>query len=274
MKKLLTLTLIAASLLFNGCGIIPKKVEFFQDKVQKFPELTTRQKEHQKEAALAAKVSAQETLTAAEECGITNVIAPATDTAKLTDVVSEVLGPPAKPSTLTTDEIVQEVRGELAKQDRKIEAFKQYNNKDAGKKIEGTGWLQIPYFVYVGLIAFVLIIAWHLAHTVLTGLQAAGVANPIVGVAGGVGSAVMSGAESLASKAFTQTIQGVENFKNWVESEIPDAALKQKILSALTVSHASAQDQDVQKAAQVIASTVPKTTLKVTSGHVVTYGIL
>ena len=253
MKKLVPLILLAMA--FNGCSLIPHKVEFFQDKVKKVPELTSSQREVEKRAALAAKFKAAETLTAAiGESASTNVILPATDAAKLTDVVSEMVGPPARPSTASTDKLVQEVRAALAKQDSKLESFKRENNENAGKKIEGTGLLQIPYFVYVGLIALVILVAWHLLHTVLTGLQVAGVANPALGVAGGVGSALMGGVESVFSKGFSQVVKGGEKFKSWVGAEVEDPALRKKILDAFASAHKEAQDETVQTAVKLVTS--------------------
>jgi hypothetical protein len=251
-KKLLLL--IPLVLIFNGCGtLIPKRVEFFQDKVKKYPELTVSQKEVEKQAAQRAKESAAQTLQAAlAEQSSTNVIAPATDTAKLTDAVALVVGPPAKSSVAPAEKLAQEVRSIVAKQDRKEEAFKQDNNENAGKKIEGTGLLQIPYFVYVGLIALVLIIAWHIAHTVLTGLQAAGVANPLVGVGASVGLGAMNVTNTLAAKGFSQLVKGGEAFKDWVKKEVSDPALQGKILEAFRINHQSSQDEEVQNVVKAV----------------------
>lgn len=249
------LPLILLVLAFSGCSLIPHKVEFFQDKVHKVPELTNSQREVEKQAALAAKFKASETLTAAiAENSSTNVVAPATETAKLTDVVSEMVGPPAKPATVDTDRLVQEVRSALAKQDAKLESFKRANDENAGKKIEGTGWLQIPYFVYVGLVALVILVAWHLLHTVLTGLQVAGVANPALGAAGGVGSALMGGIESGFGKAFSQVVKGGEAFKDWMGKEVEDPALRQKILDGFKAAHQKAQDESVQTVVKAVTS--------------------
>jgi hypothetical protein len=221
-------------------------VEFFQDKVHKFPEPTKKELLLEKQTALRAKEKAQETLSAAQSEGAsTNVVVPAAEAAKLTDAVSEFVGPPSTPSTATTDQLIEKLDKALAKQDAKIEAFKRSNDENAGKKIEGTGWLQIPYFVYVGIIALVLIIAWHLAHTILTGLQLAGVANPAVGAGATVAVGAMNVAANLAGKGFHQVITGLEEFKTWVGKEF-DAATQEKILGALRSRQQAAQDQDVQ----------------------------
>lgn len=202
MKKIFLL--LGLALVFNGCALIPKPVEFGQKKVAHFPVATARQQELGKEAALLAKQKAQTTLEAAIKYNAdTNIVTSAEETAKLTDVVSEVVGPPKKEPSETVDQLVDEVRTALAKQDAKIESFKQKNDEVAGKKIEGTGFLQIPYFVYLAVVILVLVIGWHLAHTVLVGLQMSTPIAPAAGIAGTVGNAAMSEIESLFSKGFS-----------------------------------------------------------------------
>lgn len=234
--------IVLSVLLLTGCGtLIPKQVEFFQDKVHKVPAPTQAQKELQREAAQKANEKASDTLHAAlAEGSSTNVTAPALETEKLTGAVSESLGAPAKPTVnKDTDKLVNDLRAQIASLEKKMDAFTAENNKDSGKKIEGTGWLQIPYFVYVGLIALVLLIAWHLAKTLLTALSAA---NP--GALVGVGAMNVTGA--MAGKAVTQVVNGGKNFLAWVEKEVSDSGLKQKITDAFIASHKEAQDKDVQ----------------------------
>lgn len=238
MKKIILL-LALSSFIFTGCGLIPKNVEFFQSKVHKFPAFTPSQAEYQKQAAGLAKQKASETLDAALATGAsTNVVAPARETEKLTDAVSTSLGPPVTPAT-NTDSAVANLQKAVAKLDQKIEAFKQESDKNAGKKIEGTGLISIPYFAYVGVIGLLIFVFWHLAKTALT---VASAANP--GAAVAVGG--MNVAGSVAAKGVAQLVAGGEEFKAWVEKEVSDAGLKQKILDAFTSAHKTAQDGDVQ----------------------------
>ena len=252
MKKLFLS--LAAVLLFSGCSLIPHKVEFFQKKVAAFPEPSAKQVEVQKQTAQRAKESAKETLTAVLQSADTNAISPATNTVILTDAVSESLGPPVKPSVAPAPELAQELLTQVAKLNKRIDAFAEKNEKVEGKKIEGTGLLQIPYLVYVGLIVLVLVIAWHLAHGVLDGLKFAGVANPALGVAGGLGSAAMTGIEHLFGKGFSQVVKGGEDFKVWVEKNVDDSGMKQKILDAFASAHKQAQDEAVQNAVKLVTS--------------------
>lgn len=238
MKKILLLLLISVSL--SGCSLIPKKVELFQDKVHKFPETTQKQKELQREAAQIAKEKAQETLVAATaEAASPAVIAPAKETALLTDVVAESIGAPAKRSYETPKAVADDLRSAMAKHDKKVDSFTKDNNENTGKKIEGTGLLQVPYFLWAGGIVLLLFILWHLARTAL---MAASAANP--GALIGVGAMNLTG--TLASKGISQLVAGGQKFTDWVEKKIDDPALKGKILEAFSTAHKKSQDQDVR----------------------------
>lgn len=208
MKKLF-LSLFAV-LLLSGCAIIPKPVEIFQKKVKAFPEPSARMVEVQKQAALKAKVAAQATFEDSIAENSSPVLrADARDAAVLTDAVSTSLGPPKKDAVGTSDEVARELRAQIATLQAKIDAFQSQNEKVEGKKIEGTGFLQIPYFVYLAVILFVLVIGWHLLHTVVKGLQFAGVANPAVGIAGGVVNSGMNEIEALFKKYAGQAASAV-----------------------------------------------------------------
>lgn len=203
MKKLL-FSLVAA-FLFSGCALIPKQVELFQKKVKAFPDPSPKLVEVQKATAQRAKEAAQATFEdAIREDSSPILRADARDSAVLTDAVATSLGPPLKPATGTSDELAKELRAQIAKLQARIDTFQEQNSKVEGKKIEGTGWLQIPYLVYLAVIILILVIGWHLLHAVVRGLQFAGVANPALGVVGGVGGAAMSEIETLIKKAVAE----------------------------------------------------------------------
>jgi len=223
--------------------LIPKNVEFFQDKVHKFPAVTAKQVELQREAAALAKEKSRAVTKAAIEADApANVTEPAQEVEILTDAVSTSLGPPVSPST-NSAEVASKLNKSVAKHDNKVESFAKENNKDAGKKIEGTGLIQVPYFIYLGGFLVVAIIFWHLAKTAL---QAAGAAYPPAAIPASIAVGGMNVAQSTLAKGFQQIVSGGESFKNWIENEIPDDALKQKIISAFTANHQTAQDSDVQ----------------------------
>lgn len=241
MKRIALLTLLVASVFLAGCGtLLPKKVELFQDKVKKYPEITQAQKELEREAAQRAKEKAAETLNAAlAENASPFVVAPAKETAVLTDVVSTAVGAPASRPSIDTVALADQVRKALSKQTRRVDNFVEDSNENVGKKIEGTGLVQVPYLVWLGGFLVVVFVGWHLAKLALT---AASAGNP--GALLGVGA--MNVAGSTVSRGFTQLVQGGEKFVNWVETKVEDPVLKQKILDAFTTAHKKAQDADVK----------------------------
>jgi hypothetical protein len=241
MKKILSLFLLAFLVFQVGCGtLIPKRVELFQDKVRKFPEVTQAHKETQRQAAQRAKEKASETLIAAvSEKASPFVISPATETVVLTDAIADVVGPPAKRPTIDTLALADEVRKTLATQAKKVDSFKEDSNENVGKKIEGTGLVQVPYFVWLGGFCFVAFIVWHLAKLALS---AASAANP--GALLGVGA--MNVAGSTVSKGVVQLVDGGKRFLKWADKVVEDPALKQKITDAFLDSHKRAQDEDVK----------------------------
>lgn len=238
MKKLIFLSVLMLGL--TGCGLIPKRVEFFQSKVGRFPEPTESQKELQKEAAQRAKEKAQEVLMAAKsENASDHVVAPAAETVELTDAVSQSVGSPLKRPTETSQALSDQVRKSVAKLDQKIDSFKQKNDKNAGKKIEDTGVFNFSYFGWTGgVVAFILLV-WVVLRAILS---AASAVNP--GAAVAVGG--MNVATSVLAKGFHQIVEGGEDFKKWIGNEISDPSLKQRILGAFQANHVTAQDSDVQ----------------------------
>ncbi len=238
------LTPLIFSLLLTGCSLIPKNVEFFQSKVHKFPTPSAKQIELQREVAERAKEKARETLVAAtQENASTNVVNPAQEAAELTDAASQAVGAPSGRPSAGTTELADSLRSSLAKHDAKVETFAKANDKEAGKKVEGTGLISIPYFVYLGAFVVVAVIGWHLAHTALT---VAGTVYPPAAIPATVALGGMNIASELAGKALKQVVAGGQSFKTWIDNEIPDAALKAKIISAFTANHQTAQDEDVQ----------------------------
>lgn len=229
--------------LLTGCSLIPKKVEFFQDKVHKFPQATAKQDELQREAAALAKQKTAETVDAAlKENASPYVVSPAREAEKLTDAVSTSLGPPVTPNTNTV-QVANGLNHAVAKYNNSVVDFARENDKNADKKIEGTGAIQVPYFIYLGGFVVVVIVLWHLGKTALT---VAGAAYPPAAIPATVALGGMHIAQDLAAKALKQVVAGGQDFKTWIKNEIPDAALKQRILGAFQANHQTAQDEDVQ----------------------------
>lgn len=239
--KIFLSALFAASLV--GCGtLIPKKVELFQDKVQRFPDQKDREKEIQREAADRAAREARKVVEQGIEEGVsTNILKNANDAAILTDAVSDSIGPPLKRNDGSAQDLVDKLNNATAKLDDRIDNFSDENDTNAGKKIEGTGLIQVSYFAWLGGF-LVLLFFGYIALKVISTLGAA--ANPAVGL--GV-NAVSLSARS-ASKAVSQLIKGGQKFKRELDARVADPALKAELTRLFNTSHKEAQDEEVKKA--------------------------
>ncbi len=246
LKTLKGLAIIATLVALAGCGtLIPKKVEFFQKKVQAVPEKTASELETERQAAYAAALSARITVDAVvRNNDPTNVVTPAKNTEALTAAVSTSLGPPQDIPSGNVTNLANKVIENKAELDRKVARYSDKVQPLVGKKIEGTGLIRIPYFVYIGGIVLIIVIAWSV-------LKLYGSVNPVVGlgtnVVGRVSGKVLSGAVSELSK-------GGELFKEKVQNSELTAELKAKVLELFSHAHAKAQDkstQDIVKALTV-----------------------
>jgi hypothetical protein len=109
-----------------------------------------------------------------------------------------------------------------------------------GKKIEGTGLIRIPYFLWVGLILLFLFLLW-------TALRIVGAIYPVVGLgvsglsaAGRVGSATVK-------RALEQVVKGGEAFKEAVDRADLDDKAKTVVLDLLRRHQMVSQDTDIQE---------------------------
>jgi hypothetical protein len=249
MKKIFSaLASVVLCLTLTGClgSLIPKRVEFGQDKVQAFPEESAAQKEVLKQAVQRAHARAVDTVDAALwEQSSTNIIAPAREVEKLTDAAAIAVGPPVKPSSIDSYDLATKLNTSVAKLDRKIEDFKKDNNENAGKKIEGTGFLSVPYFVWIGGIALILLVAFFIGKAALS-------AYAVVNPGAAIGLNVVNAGQAVLAKGFSQIVAGGEAFKDWVEKEVQDSGLKEKILHAFQSNQMKSQDQEVQNVVAAI----------------------
>jgi hypothetical protein len=218
--------------------LIPKKVEFFQKKVKAVPEKTASDLEAERQAAYAASLTARLTVDAAiSNNDPASVVTPAKNTEALTTAVSTSLGPPQSLPAGAVTNLANRVIENKAELNRKIARYADKVEPLVGKKIEGTGLIRVPYFVYIGAIALVIFLLY-------TGLKIYGAVNPVVGlgtnVVGRVSSAVLSGAVSEISK-------GGELFKDKVVKSELTAELKAKIIEWFSHAHDSAQDQSTKE---------------------------
>lgn len=242
---------LAVALLFSGCSLIPKPVEFFQDKVHKLPVAKQSEKETQRQAALRAKEKAGETYNAAiATVADPKVVAPAAETVLLTDAVAESVGPPVSPASpdKATADLARELRTSIARLNQRIESFREDNDENAGKKIEGTGLFQVPYFVWLGGFLVFGLIIFVVMHVVWSFVKVAGMANPPVQL--GVTAATL-GANFL-KKSVSELAKGGEEFKSKLSTVIDDPDMLAAVKELFTSSHKEAQSSDVQDLVKTI----------------------
>jgi hypothetical protein len=231
----------------TGCGtLIPKRVEFGQDKVKAVPTQTDREKETQRRAAALAAQKARET----REAALTNnappaVTVPARDTEALTEAVSESLGPPKHdPSGDDPQALAAELRVAIAKLNARLDSFRDKNDENIGKKIEGTGFLQIPYFVWLLMVVVVGFVGLILLGIGWSFLKMFAMSNPPVAL--GVNAVAMGG--KLTARAVSQLIKGGEAFKDALGGVVSDPALLERVKELFRTSHKAAQDEHLQDA--------------------------
>lgn len=248
MKKFLVPSL-ALALALTGClgTFVPKKVEFFQDKVKEFPEQSAKLRELERQTIYQAHEKSTETVVAAlKENATTNVITPARDTMKLTQAALVAAGPPQTiPDPANVVGLANSVQQGVGKYDLKVEKFAKGNDENIGKKIEGTGLVQVPYLLWTGGAVVVVIVLFALAKMALS-------AYSLVNPAASIGVGGLNVAQSVVTKGFTQIVKGGEEFKDWVTKQVNDQGLQDKILEAFKATHQQAQDQDVQNAVKII----------------------
>ncbi len=246
MKKQILGWMVAAALILGGC-FMPKPIEGFQDKVRAFPTAKAAETETQRQVAQRAARKADETLVAAlKEGSSPAVILPAKETGFLAESVSVSLGPPLKPAApeVTSEELARRLDTATAKLNVRVEDFKQDNDENKGKTIEGTGLFQIGYVSYLAIVAGVLFLVYILFRVGVLALKAYSASNPAVAV--GLNAVQAGGA--LASKALGQVLHAGENFKDGLKEKVPGLTdeLAAQVIAHFRTSHQKAQDQDVQ----------------------------
>lgn len=227
-----------SGLLLSGCSLIPKSVEFGQKKVRAFPTHPAAQLESERQAVALAAARAREAEKIADADNSTAAI-PAGESAELSEAVGRSIGPPSSAWSGEAAALSRKLDGLTAKYNKLLDKFADRNDEFAGKKIEGTGFLQIPYFVYIGGIFVIGWIIWMVLRAVTT---AAAGANPAVAV--GLKAAQVGG--RALSRGFSQLVKGGEQFKDEVKKEFSDAEVQEKVLKLFRASHQTSQDADVQ----------------------------
>lgn len=235
-KLLLTLPLLA---ILAGCGtLIPKRVELFQRKVKAVPEVSADAREYQRQAAdFVARKTDETRIAAITEGASSNVVSTASDAHIVAEALSLSLGPPEDQWKREAERLATKLREQQAEFNDELAKYAARVDKDEGKKIEGTGLIRVPYFVWIGCIALVIFLAW-------TALKIYGSINPIVGLgtntAGRIGS-------RLLSRGFSEVVEAGESFKEFVaKSELSDT-VREQVLDLFRRAHEKEQSRDTQE---------------------------
>jgi hypothetical protein len=239
------LTVLALTWALCGCSsLIPKRVEFFQDKVEAVPDVKPAEQERQRQAAQRAEEKSRETLVAAVGTHADEtVIRPAAETVVLTGAVAESVGPPLRPSSLDSEALARQIRADIAALNKRIDDFRAETADNVGKKIEGTGLFSVPYVVWLGMfliLAFagfvVLAVAWSF-------LKMYALSNPPVQL--GL-SAVQTGTNFL-KRALTEVTEGGEAFKEDILKSVEDEKLQAAIKEIFRKNQLASQSRDTQE---------------------------
>ena len=128
----------------------------------------------------------------------------------------------------------------IARIDRRLDEFAAKQDQNVGKAIEGTGLLQVPYFVWLGGVALFLFVAGMVLYAFL---KVAALSNPAVAV----GTRVASLGASRLARGFGQMVSGGESYKEEIKG-LFDEGTARVILNAFQKHHRNSQDADVQAA--------------------------
>jgi hypothetical protein len=213
-------------------------VEIGQRKVHAVPTVTAREAERLRQAAgLAASLTQEAAIEAAKVNVPPTVSKPLGEAAALSGAVSTALGPPSKPAA--SPSVSEDVVRDKARLNARLEKFRARNDRDEGKAIEGTGFLKVPYFAWVGGFLLIVLIGFVALRTFLA---IAANSNPIVG--GVLGGVRVAGA--LAGKGLTAVVHAGEQFKAAVKKA--DRALSpDEVIAMFRAEQNNAQDLDVKQ---------------------------
>jgi hypothetical protein len=234
---------IGVACLVTGCGLMPKAVEFGQRKVRAVPEKTEKAVEAERQAAQFIARATSEARDEALRSHYTNVIPPLTEARDAAGGLSYSLGAPLRPWTDSGAELARRLGYLEARLDRDLDRYREKVAPDVGKKIEGTGIVQIPYFLWLAIVAGALFLIW-------TGVKVVGAVYPPVGLGvAGVSAAGRIGART-ASRALAQIVRGGEAFKEALRRSDIDDKAKSAVFDLLRRHQMVSQDEPVQRLVQ------------------------
>jgi hypothetical protein len=229
------------SFFLAGCFLLPKKVEFGQKEIKAVPAKTEKHDELDRQAADYVDRKVDEAYIAAiHEDSSTNVTKPLGQAHVVSDALSTSLGPPKTPYNNNPTNLALSLDKGTATLNIKLEDYRDKMEPLIGKEIEGTGIIQMNYFVMIGGI----VLLFWIGSILFKIASVAGWFHPAVGI--GV-NALKLPAKAIA-KITSEVIEGGEEFKKRIEEEVTDEATVNKIKEIFARSHQIKQSRDTQNA--------------------------
>ncbi len=244
MFKRVAIYILIFGFLFAGvsCGIIPKSVEFFQDKVKPVPRKSEAHIEKERQAAQFVKNRVDEAfIESVKENASTNVTEPLFEAKTVIEPLSLSLGPPKSRWDDSADLLAIRLERQINRLSLKLEEYREEVAKNEGKKIEGSGLFSIPYFVYVGIVGGIILFVWIIVRAFIS---YASIMNPPLGV--GLKVAQISG--KAVKQGFHQLLIGGEQFKNRIKKVFGDNTdTTNQILELFRDEQMRAQSPEIQE---------------------------
>lgn len=233
-----TALLILPLILLSGCAILPKPVEYFQDRVRPVPERGEPSEESLRQAARLAADRAAETERAALTTeAAPEVLVPARDTVVLTGTVSERLGPPAAPWRGEIEALVARMDAQEARYQRDLSTYRAQVQENVGKPIEGTGAIQIGYFTHLLILAAICAVAWMIVRIIA-----------IFNAPVAVGLKTVEGGSRFLGRALAEVVEAGQDFKTRLRKRLADQPdLAESIIDDFREAHRTSQSRDVQR---------------------------
>jgi len=237
-NKTILAIVVALSLLAGGCSaLLPGKVEVFQREVKAVPAKSENDKETERQAADYLQTQLDIAYIEAVKSNETNslVLNPLKDTRTVAPALSSSLGKPLSKWTGTSTNLARKLDKNSANLDSKLEKYRNRVAKDVGKDIEGTGLIQLPYLIFIGIIFFILVVGWTI-------LKIVALSNP--GLSAGIKVVEVGG--KATAKIASELVEAGEEFKNRVRKKVADPKTQELVLELFRGAHLEKQSRGTQ----------------------------
>lgn len=240
-RLLLVPPIVLLCILLSGCTLIPKPVEYFQDRVQPVPERTAASEDSLRQAArLAAERAADTERAALTTEAPQQVLLPARDTVVLTETVSDRLGPPSAPWRGEIEALVARMDAQEVRFQRELSTYRDRVQENVGKPIEGTGTIQVGYFTHLLILAALFAVAWMIVRIIA-----------IFNAPVAVGLKTIEGSSRFLGRALAEVVEGGQEFKERIAKLLADQPeVAERILEAFRDAHRMTQSRDTQTTIQ------------------------